>query len=205
MNVSAPILDIVPGPRGHVLTTLARLTGASTGRALAAQAGVPTATTARILRDLVEAGIVDAVSAGNAVLYRLNRDHIAAGALAAMADLRFDLVEDIRAEIKTWRVPAIAAWLFGSTARGDGDRDSDIDLLVVRPLDADPDDWVAQVGELAARIERRTGNAAQFVEHTPQSFAALETAKSPLIGAVRVEGIELVSAGRAAIAAAAAN
>jgi predicted nucleotidyltransferase len=192
VNVSAPILDFVPGPRGRVLWALTRLTGGCTGRALAAHAGVPTATTARALADLADAGIVETSPAGRSVLYRLNRDHLGARALSELAGLRSDLVDAVRDELKTWDPAPIAAWLFGSTARGDGDRRSDIDLLLVAPAHRDAGQWERQCGRLAERVERWTGNPAQIVEHTPASFAALDAARSPLTQALRSDGIELV-------------
>lgn len=203
MDVSAPILDFVPGPRGLVLTALTRLTGRCTGRGLAAQAGVSTATTARILADLLDAGVVEAYPAGRATLYCINRDHLGARAIAELAGLRFDLIAKIRVEIKTWELPPLAGWLFGSTARGDGDRDSDIDLLFVARDNSPPDQWQRQLGQLASQVERWTGNHVQIVEHTARSFIALETEQSPLTRAVRNEGIEIVDGSALAVTKAA--
>jgi predicted nucleotidyltransferase len=204
VNVSAPILDIVPGPRGLVLTALTRLTGSSTGRAIAAQAGVPTTSTARILTDLVEAGIVLAVPAGSSVLYCLNRDHLTARAISELAGLRFDLVQEIRDRLKTWPAVPVAAWLFGSVARADGDRSSDVDLLLVAPTGCDAESWEQDVGALAEFVERRTGNPVQIVEHTVASFLALDAKQTSLTKALRVEGIDLVDRSWAAITSAAA-
>ena len=114
MNVSAPLLDIVPGPRGLLLTALVRLTGSCTGRELAAQAGVPTATTARILADFVDVGLVEASPAGRALLYQLRREHLLAKALGELSGVRFDLVGALRNALEGWQEPAVAAWLFGS-------------------------------------------------------------------------------------------
>jgi predicted nucleotidyltransferase len=200
MNVSAPILDVVPGPRGLVLTALARLTGLCTGRSLAAQAGVPTAT---ILADLVDAGVVEATPAGRATLYSLNREHLTARAISELAGLRFDLVSGIKDQLADWDLAPVAGWLFGSTARGDGHRDSDIDLLLVAPDTANRDRWERQVGALADHVERQTGNPVQIVEHTRASFLALEAARSSLTNALRVEGIELVDGSWSALAKAA--
>ncbi len=204
MNVSAPILDVVPGPRGLVLGALVRLSGRSTGRALAGHAGVPSATTARILADLVEAGIVEATPAGKAMLYCLNRDHLTARSLIELAGLRFGLVDDMRKEIGRWAGAPLAAWLFGSTARGDGDRDSDIDLFFITAPNTDAGLCQEQTGGLAARVEAMTGNPVQIVEHTVESFRTLEASGSGLTKALRVDGIELVPGCWAAIAKAAA-
>jgi predicted nucleotidyltransferase len=204
VNVSAPILDIVPGPRGLVLTALTRLTGSSSGRAIAAQAGVPTTTTARILTDLVEAGIVLALPAGNAVLYSLNRDHLTARAISELAGLRFDLVQEIRDRLKTWSTRPVAGWLFGSVARADGDRSSDVDLLLVAPPGCNAEQWEQDIGALAEFVERRTGNPVQIVEHTVASFLALDARQTPLTKALRADGIDLVDRSWAAITSAAA-
>jgi predicted nucleotidyltransferase len=204
VNVSAPILDVVPGPRGLVLSALVRLSGRSTGRALAAQAGVPPATTSRILADLVESGIVEVTPAGKAMLYCLNRDHLTARSLVELAGLRFGLVTGIRDEIGAWAVAPLAAWLFGSTARGDGDRDSDIDLFFISAPNTDAGRWQEQLGGLAARVEAMTGNSVQIVEHTFESFRSLDASGSGLTKALRVDGIELVPGCWSAIAKAAA-
>jgi predicted nucleotidyltransferase len=204
MNVSAPILDVVPGPRGLVLSALVRLSGRSTGRALANQAGVPSATTARILADLVEAGIAEATPAGKAMLYCLNRDHLTARGLVELAGLRFEFVKGVRDEIGGWAEAPLAAWLFGSTARGDGDRDSDVDLFFITAPNTDAGRWQEQLGGLAARVEAMTGNSVQIVEHTFESFRMLEASGSGLTKSLRVDGIELVSGCWAAIAKAAA-
>jgi predicted nucleotidyltransferase len=204
MNVSAPILDVVPGPRGLILSALVRLSGRATGRALAGQAGVPSATAARILADLVEAGIVQVTPAGKAMLYCLNRDHLTARGLIELAGLRFELVKAMRDEIDGWAAAPMAAWLFGSTARGDGDRDSDIDLFFVTASNTDVGLWQEQLGGLAASVEAMTGNLVQIVEHTSESFRTLEASGSELTKALRVDGIELVPECWPAIARAAA-
>ena len=201
--MSAPILDFVPGPRGLLLLALTRLTGRCTGRALAMQAGVPTATSARILADLVEAGLVEASPAGRATLYCLNREHLGARALSQLAGLRFELVTTMRERIALWDPSPVAGWLFGSTARGDGNRDSDIDLLFVAPDGCDAAQWRLQLGSLADDVERWTGNQVQMIDHTVSSFLTLDAGRAPLTHALRVEGIELVDACWPAIALAA--
>ena len=85
----------------------------------------------------------------------------------------------------------MAGWLFGSTARGDGDRQSDVDLLLVAPDGVDHR-WERQIGRLADLVERWTGNYAQVVEHSISSFLALEAARSTLTANLRVDGLELV-------------
>ncbi len=202
MNVGSPILDVVPGPRGLLLQALSGLTGRMSGRQLAQFAGVPPSTTARLLADLVDAGIVLAEPIGGALAYRMNADHLTSRAISQLASVRFDLICEIKGEIKTWDTPAVAGWLFGSTARGDGDRQSDVDLLLVAPDGVDHR-WERQIGRLADLVERWTGNHAQVVEHSISSFLALEAARSTLTANLRVDGLELVDNSWAAIGRAA--
>jgi hypothetical protein len=131
VDLSAPITDVIPGHRGVVLAALLRLREPVTGRELAAQAGVPAATARRIIDDLAAAGLVDLRPAGRALGVTLNRQHLAVPALEQLAGMRALLIERLRASIAEWALPAAAAWMFGSAARGDGDRHSDIDLVVV--------------------------------------------------------------------------
>lgn len=58
--------------------------------------------------------------------------------------------------------------VFGSAARADGQVESDIDLLIVRPENLAEDDphWREQLHRLAERIERWSGNHASLHEIT---------------------------------------
>ena len=122
--------------------------------------------------------------------------------ISQLASVRFDLIREIKEEIKTWDTPAVAGWLFGSTARGDGDRQSDVDLLLVAPDGVDHR-WERQIGRLADLVERWTGIHAQVVEHSISSVLALEAARSTLTANLRVDGLELVDNSWAAIGRAA--
>lgn len=185
MDVSSPISSVVPGIGGLVLAILSRTTQPLTGRRIAAmlapvasQSGVNDA-----LRDLVRHGLVLREHAGSAYLHRLNRHHLAAPAVVALASLRQSLVDAIVDHVNRWEVSAQAVWLFGSTARGDGHVDSDVDLLVVRPVDVDEDDprWEDQLSGLTEAVHAWTGNPAGILEHDRTSLGALATSRDALI------------------------
>ena len=95
---------------------------------------------ASILNELVAAGLADRKSAGLASLFTLNRKHLAACAVEALASIRSRLWARIAAHAKQWAHRPEAIVVFGSTARGDGDTSSDIDLPLVRPADVSDDD-----------------------------------------------------------------
>ncbi|HEY4810856.1 MAG TPA: nucleotidyltransferase domain-containing protein, partial [Solirubrobacteraceae bacterium] len=86
-----------------------------------------------VLHRLTEHGLVTRVELNRAFLFALNREHLAAPAVLALAGLRGALFNRIERELKTWQIAPVHVSLFGSTARGDGDTHSDIDLFIVRP------------------------------------------------------------------------
>lgn len=88
----------------------------------------------RSLARLVEQGTVRATLMGRNHVHELNRDHVAAQVAVLLAGLRLELWERFRAELRSWKVPPLYAAVFGSAARGDGDVDSDIDLIVVHQV-----------------------------------------------------------------------
>ena len=106
---------------------------------------------------------------------------------------------------RRWDPAPVAGWLFGSSVRGDGDRDSDIDLLFVAPDSCDTERLQQELGALADDGERWTGNQVQIVEHAVASFLALDAGQAPLTQAFRAEGKELVDRCWPAIASAAAR
>lgn len=196
MNVSAPILDVVPGARGQVLQTLCQITGPAAGREVARRAGVPVSSTAIILADLVRSGIVIQNEHAHAHGYQLNRKHLLSKAIIAMAQARTDLVALIRRRIDKWTIKPIAAWMYGSTARGDGDRASDIDLLFVVPdgmTDRERELWEEhQVAKLQVEINDLTSNFVSYLPHTVETFMALEARRTAFTVNLHADGIDLM-------------
>jgi predicted nucleotidyltransferase len=121
-----------------------------------------------ILAELTDAGLVRRESWPPSDVYVLNRDHVAAQALELLANQRDELLARIKDRVTTWASPAVAVWLFGSAARGDGGPHSDIDLLVVRGNEIGADDplWLAQPEELSAQITDWSGNGCELLELT---------------------------------------
>lgn len=119
-----------------------------------------------ILGRLTRAGIVLAERQGSAVLYRANRDHVGWAVVEALAGMRRAAWDVMRAEIASWQTAPVTALCFGSFARGEGDEDSDVDLLLVRPSDvAELDDtWDRQREALRDLVQRATGNDCQILD-----------------------------------------
>ena len=196
MDLGDPLADIIPGPRGRILATLVQLSTPVTTRALAGHAGVSPQTTLTAVNELVDAGVLHAERAGTANLIELNRDHLLARPLVALGQTRNRLVEMLKDELAGWADLA-GAWLFGSSARGDGGRHSDVDVLLVAKTNIETDAWAEATAHLGEHVILWTGNQAQLVEHTRNSFRRLVRDGNSLITAVRTEGVPLTPDSRA--------
>ncbi len=136
-----------------------------------------------VLDRLVEQGLVRRQEAGGALLFTLNREHVAAGVVLALADLRTDLLRRVRDEIGGWAVAPLFAALFGSFARADGDTGSDVDLIVVRPVGthATEPSWRAQLGALSESILRWSGNHVGLAEIAERELPHLGKRRPPVV------------------------
>jgi predicted nucleotidyltransferase len=190
MDVARPYAAVTPSLEGDVLVVLAGTTQPLTGARVAQLVRRGTARgVQKALDRLVDQGIVHRQPAGRADLHTLNRDHIAAPIAQTLAELRGELFQRLRDELADWQPAAAHVSLFGSTARGDGDASSDIDLLVVRPANVDEEDaaWRDQLDRLALRVQSWTGNYAGIIELDEGELDH----PSPTLTRVRAEGIDL--------------
>jgi predicted nucleotidyltransferase len=196
MHLSHPITDVVPSAHGRVLAVLAATTAPLTGRKIAelTDPRVSQPRVARILNELVTAGLVDRTPAGSASLFALNRDHLAAGPITGLAFLRAALWERIAETASGWSHRPDAVVVYGSTARGDGDTTSDIDLLVIRPEGVDESDpeWQRDVTDLASRIQRWTGNACEVLDRSLDELRTMATDGERLLSEIRRDGRAVV-------------
>jgi predicted nucleotidyltransferase len=193
MDVSKPFAAISPGVDADVLVVLAGSTKPRSGRELARRAGRSNTGVQHVLDRLVEHGLVSREEVGRTFLYELNRDHLMAPTVEQMAGARAELVRRLRDAIDDWEVPPVHASLFGSAARGDGDASSDIDLLVVRPADLDPEDatWREQLDELADSVRRWTGNNAGIAEVSESELPRLRKDRPPVVEEVSEDAVDL--------------
>lgn len=193
MDVSAPHRAIVPGTEGDVLVELAAVDTPRSGRQVAERIGRSHVAVSRALQQLAVQGIVIARPHPPAILYSLNREHIAAPVVQAMADLRIELLRRLRELFAAWDPAPVHVSLFGSTARRDGDANSDVDLMVIRPDDVDADDprWEQQLGALSDDVHRWTGNHAQILEFTASELRSMSAVDHPTIANIRADAVLL--------------
>jgi predicted nucleotidyltransferase len=190
MDLRHPLSTVTPTLDGDVLLVLAGVDAELTGREVhrlairGSEHGVR-----KVLDRLAGEGVVHRRPAGSANLYRLNREHLAAPAIEALAGLRQELLRRTRAAVAEWAIAASGVVLFGSFARGEAGRERDIDVLVVRRPAVDPDDpaWRTQLTGLEAALTAWTGNDARVLELGEEELAVDEDV---VANALR-EGLEI--------------
>jgi DNA-binding transcriptional ArsR family regulator len=194
VDLSRPFAPVRSPTDLEVLRVLGGTTRPLTGRDVARlvrSASQPTVNAS--LRRLTEEGLVLAEQAGNAYLHTLNRRHLAAPAVALLADLRGELERRLRAEIAGWDPAPAHVSVFGSAARGDGDTASDIDLFVVRParVAADDPQWRTQLAQLGEDVFGWTGNHAGIAEVSASDVRRLRRERPPIVAELERDSVTL--------------
>lgn len=195
MDLSFPLATITPTLDAGVLHVLAATTAGCSGAEVHRRVGRGSDEGVRkVLTRLVTQGVVLVETPARYPIYRLNRDHVAVPHIEALTRVRDEIVGNIRSEIASWEVEPSHAGLFGSFARGSADKDSDIDVLLVRPdsqAEFDEDAWLEQLDRLDRCIRAWTGNAAQIVDLTPATLGLMARAADPLVNSWRAEDIQV--------------
>ena len=184
VDVSRPHTAVCPTLDSEVLAVLAGTTRPLTGREVARLVGRKSHSgVLDVLNRLATHGVVDRQEAGNALLFVLNRDHLAAPAVEALARMRAELFHRLGATVNGWEIPPTHASVFGSAARGEGDAGSDIDIFIVRPraVPAEDPSWRTQVDDLATSVRRWTGNRAGIAEVGEDQLEELLITEAPII------------------------
>jgi len=94
--------------------------------------------------ELHSAHIVETIGSGRTMLHRLNRANPLAGTLEALFRAEAERAAAVTTAVKAalTRPDVIAAWFYGSFARGEDRHDSDVDIAAV--VDADNQDAIAE-------------------------------------------------------------
>jgi hypothetical protein len=196
MDWSRPYRVLLSPIEGAIIMTLAGTSRPLSGREVARIADTSVNGSWRVLRRLVEYGLVSRQEAGDgaALLYTLNRDHIAVEAVLSLVSLRERFFERIRDSVSGWRIQPVHVSLFGSTARRDGDTSSDIDLFIVRPRDVVVDDeaWRAQLTQLGDDVLRWSGNHAGIAELAASELPRLGRERPPIVQELEQDAVVLL-------------
>ncbi|MFA4842076.1 MAG: nucleotidyltransferase domain-containing protein, partial [Agrococcus sp.] len=106
----------------------------------------------------LEQGTVVERRVGRSRAFALNDEHLLAAPIRQIAASKRLLLSRMREAVAEWPVQPITVTLFGSAARNEMRVDSDIDVLIVMPDEAEDTTVEELVGELTARTARWTGN-----------------------------------------------
>ncbi len=166
MDFVHPIEAIIPGVQGRVLAVLVETTAELNLRTLARLAGVSVAQASRVMPNLVELGVVERREVPPSSLFCLNRAHVAAKPIIALARSRDDALHQLGAAAAKMKVQPESVIVFGSFARGEADAQSDIDAVVVRrdAVAEGDDDWAEAVELWRGEARAITGNPAEVIE-----------------------------------------
>ena len=197
MKLAHPMQSVIPSAHGAVLAVLARTAEPLSGRQIATLTR-PRFSQSRVnsvLGELARDGIVQVDVRPPASYYRLNRDHVAASGVLALASMWQTLLDRIRASVTEWSTQPIAAWIFGSAARAEADSDSDLDILLVR-ANQSPDDetWQSQLDHLADHVRRWSGNPCEPLVLTETELQTAVQRDDRLVEELRRDAIHLAGA-----------
>lgn len=190
MDLSAPLASFMNGLDAVVLRVVARAGTELTGRQVARLAGTGTPANVRLsLLRLVDVGLVTSVPAPHATMFSANRAHILWPAVETAMNARQELNRRLAAFASAEAPEGVTVALYGSVARGDSTRTSDIDLLVILPDAVTLDDRDEFVTGLRDRVQLWTGNDAQVYDLTESALARQRDEGDPIVDSWAADGI----------------
>jgi len=186
-----PISSVIPGVQGRALAVLAETTAELNLRTLARLSGVSVAQVSRILPGLVELGLVDRREVPPSSLFRLNRDHVASRAVLALGSLRLTVLGELGSLAAELPEVPRSVIVFGSFARGEADRQSDIDVVVVRPgsVTAQDERWELSLVQFRGRVRTITGNRVEVLDVDEDEAAVKLSGRAQVWRDIRRDGI----------------
>ena len=190
MDLSAPLASFMSGLDAVALRVVARAGSEITCRQVARIAGIGTPANIRLsLLRLVDIGLVISVPAPHATMYSANRSHI----LWPAVEIAISARKELNARIATFadaNAPEdVVIVLYGSVARGESTKASDIDLLVVFPDTIALESRDEFVTGLRDSVQLWTGNDAQVYDLTESSLMRQQKAGDPIVDSWAADGI----------------
>jgi len=193
MDFVHPVEAVIPGTQGRVLAVLAETTAELNLRTVARLADVSPAQASRVLPVLVDLGLVDRREVPPSSLFQLNRTNLAASLVVELSRLRARALKAMGAAAAELPMPPSSVIVFGSFARREADRHSDIDTVIVRPDDTDADDdtWTVGIERWRETVESITGNRVEVIETDLAEVAEKLRSNRPLWRDVARDGVEV--------------
>ena len=191
MDFNQPVQALIPGAQGRILAVLAQTTAELSLRTIARLSDVSPAQTSRVLPPLVRLGLVTRREVPPSTLFALERTHVAAEPLLRLARSRELALERMGELAAALPVMPVSVIVFGSFARGDGEPSSDIDVVLVRPTEADPesDHWLAAMHQWTTQLSSFTGNNVEILEVGEDEVGERLSGDRPVWRDIRRQGI----------------
>jgi len=187
VELQMPLRVVTPTLDGEVLAAFALVDASFTVGQLGRVVAASDAGLRKVVRRLVAQGIVLHANHGHLSTYTLNRDHLAAGPIIALAQLKSRLLDAMEAALDQWADRPAYGAVFGSAGRGDMTTSSDIDVFLVQARGADPDAWDGQVEEFSRLVHAWTGNDVRVLTFNEGEL----TAREPVVRDVLAEGLTI--------------
>lgn len=199
MDLREPLRAIAPTLDAPVLRVLAGTSDPMTRPQITRLVGVASeAGVRKVLRRLADQGIVLEERVGSQYTYAANRDHLMWSAVEASIRVGERLAERVRAYVEAWPITPISVELFGSAATGRATGESDIDLMLYRPvlIGDEHATWEDQVANLRTAVERWTGNPCEILEFDPPALVEMVAEEEPVLRSPmqHISGMRLVAA-----------
>lgn len=189
MQLQSPFAVITPTLDGEVLAVLARVeSNLTVGQVRSLLPHRSDEGIRKALRRLSAQGIVNSEHVGGVVGHRLNRRHLAAPQVVAIARLRDTLIERMQEGLKVWPTPPRWTALFGSAARGEMRIDSDIDLFMVDP-GVDVELWETWTSAFAADVSAWTGNDLRILSLTEDELRLGAAKRDPIVESLLADAL----------------
>lgn len=191
MDIARPVQAVVPGAQGRILAVLAETSAELNLRTIARLSGVSLAHTSRVLPVLVELGIVERREAPPSALFRFVAENVASQAITALTRTRQSVLDELGRAAGALASAPVSIIVFGSVARGDASSDSDIDVVVVRPLVVDEDDvgWRRGIDTWCEQARRLSGNRVDMLEVGEGDIGSRLRSKRPVWMDIRRDGV----------------
>lgn len=191
MDFREPVQAVIPGVQGRILAVLSRTSAELNLRAIARLSDVSVAQASRVMPGLVELGLVERREAPPSALFRFVEEHVAARAVAMLADARTRVLEELKTTAGRLGVQPVSVIIYGSFARGEADRSSDLDVLLIRPPRVAEDDpaWRAAIDAWVLAVRRITGNRVELLEIAAEEVGAKLCSKKQLWIDIQRDGL----------------
>jgi predicted nucleotidyltransferase len=186
-SLDSDVLAVLAGTESSLgITQVARLTSRGSRQGIA-----------NVLDRLTEHGLVLAHPTNKGHIYQLNRDHVLARPLFGALDVRREVLSLLSRQLEQLDPLPVHASLFGSFARGEGDADSDIDVLIITPdgLDGHDEEWNSQLHHLEDVLLRATGNRLEPLVLSLDAFSEAVGNEEPIIARLKTDSRQLFGTG----------